>query len=158
MSRRRSKTASKPAAHATPKAAPSERAPAIASSSAKRACSRPRTRTARRRSLASVMCSPSFPGRHLLITRAGASPARTRVECGRDGSSAARPSMPTHPENPTLGGARVDAPDQPVTGTAEDGLRFLADAGEVLAASLDWETTLVRVAHLAIPTLADWCI
>lgn len=41
---------------------------------------------------------------------------------------------------------------------ADAGVRFLAEAGEALAASLDREATLVRVAHLAIPTLADWCI
>jgi PAS domain S-box-containing protein len=41
---------------------------------------------------------------------------------------------------------------------ADAGVRFLAEAGEELAASLDWEATLVRVAQLAVPTLADWCI
>ena len=40
----------------------------------------------------------------------------------------------------------------------EVGVRFLAEAGEALAASLSWESTLVRVAQLAIPALADWCI
>jgi PAS domain S-box-containing protein len=35
--------------------------------------------------------------------------------------------------------------------------RFLADAGEALAASLDYEETLQRVAQLAVPRLADWC-
>jgi signal transduction histidine kinase/GAF domain-containing protein len=38
------------------------------------------------------------------------------------------------------------------------GVRFLAEAGEALAKSLDWEETLVAVARLAVPTLADWCI
>jgi GAF domain-containing protein len=35
--------------------------------------------------------------------------------------------------------------------------RFLADAGQALAASLNYEETLQRVAHLAVPRLADWC-
>jgi PAS domain S-box-containing protein len=35
--------------------------------------------------------------------------------------------------------------------------RFLAGAGALLAASLDFETTLDNVAHLAVPALADWC-
>jgi signal transduction histidine kinase/PAS domain-containing protein len=35
--------------------------------------------------------------------------------------------------------------------------RFLAAAGEVLASSLDYETTLKSVADLAVPGLADWC-
>jgi serine phosphatase RsbU (regulator of sigma subunit) len=36
-------------------------------------------------------------------------------------------------------------------------LSFLADASEALAASLDYEVTLRRVAQLAVPELADWC-
>lgn len=34
---------------------------------------------------------------------------------------------------------------------------FLAEAGRVLASSLDYETTLSSVAHLAVPHIADWC-
>jgi PAS domain S-box-containing protein len=36
-------------------------------------------------------------------------------------------------------------------------LIFLADASKVLASSLNYETTLQRVAQLAVPDLADWC-
>ncbi|HSB38587.1 MAG TPA: GAF domain-containing protein [Gaiellaceae bacterium] len=39
-----------------------------------------------------------------------------------------------------------------------EGIRFLAEAGEALAESLDWEETLAQVARVAVPTLADWCI
>jgi PAS domain S-box-containing protein len=35
--------------------------------------------------------------------------------------------------------------------------RFLAQAGAVLAGSLDYQETLERVAHLVVPQLADWC-
>src|SRR5262249_18423019 len=35
--------------------------------------------------------------------------------------------------------------------------RFLAEVGEVLAASLDAEPTLQTIAGLAVPALADWC-
>jgi PAS domain S-box-containing protein len=35
---------------------------------------------------------------------------------------------------------------------------FLATASEILAASLDYPTTLEQVARLAVPTVADWCI
>ncbi|HZH25306.1 MAG TPA: SpoIIE family protein phosphatase [Solirubrobacteraceae bacterium] len=35
--------------------------------------------------------------------------------------------------------------------------RFLGEAGEALASSLDYELTLQRVAQLAVPGLADWC-
>jgi signal transduction histidine kinase len=41
---------------------------------------------------------------------------------------------------------------------AERRLRFLADASSHLASSLDYETTLERVAWLAVPTLAEWCL
>lgn len=34
---------------------------------------------------------------------------------------------------------------------------FFAEASSVLASSLDYETTLNHVAHLAVPDLADWC-
>lgn len=36
--------------------------------------------------------------------------------------------------------------------------RFLADAGAVLAASLDYEETLESIVRLAVPALADWCM
>jgi GAF domain-containing protein len=36
-------------------------------------------------------------------------------------------------------------------------LSFLADASAELAASLDYRTTLAKVAQLAVRTLADWC-
>jgi PAS domain-containing protein len=35
--------------------------------------------------------------------------------------------------------------------------RFLAEAGEALASSLEYADTLQRVAQLAVPRLADWC-
>lgn len=37
-------------------------------------------------------------------------------------------------------------------------LAFLAEASAVLGASLDYEATLVRLAELAVPRLADWCV
>ncbi|MBV9124712.1 MAG: PAS domain-containing protein, partial [Planctomycetes bacterium] len=40
---------------------------------------------------------------------------------------------------------------------AEEALRFLDEASKVLASSLDYSTTLVSVAHLVVPRLADWC-
>jgi PAS domain S-box-containing protein len=41
---------------------------------------------------------------------------------------------------------------------AEDALRLLDAAGRALASSLDYEQTLQRVAWLAVPAVADWCI
>lgn len=36
--------------------------------------------------------------------------------------------------------------------------RFLAEASSVLVSSLDYETTLRKLAHLAVPTITDWCL
>jgi PAS domain S-box-containing protein len=41
---------------------------------------------------------------------------------------------------------------------AEAAQRFLAEAGEALATSLDVEATLSNIARLAVPRLADWCV
>ncbi len=39
----------------------------------------------------------------------------------------------------------------------EEAQLFIADASRILAASLDYETTLQHLAHLLVPYLADWC-
>lgn len=39
----------------------------------------------------------------------------------------------------------------------EEGQRFLAHAGGLLASSLDYDETVATVARLAVPTLGDWC-
>ncbi len=41
--------------------------------------------------------------------------------------------------------------------TAERRQRFLAEAGELLVSTRDYEQTLQHVAGLVVPTLADWC-
>ena len=41
--------------------------------------------------------------------------------------------------------------------SGNDGQKFLGEAGAILAASLDYETTLANVARLAVPRVADWC-
>jgi PAS domain S-box-containing protein len=41
---------------------------------------------------------------------------------------------------------------------ARERLRFLAEASSVLSSSLDYEATLSRLAHLAVPEMADWCV
>lgn len=38
-----------------------------------------------------------------------------------------------------------------------DRLDFLARASNILASSLDYETTLRTIAQIAVPTIADWC-
>ena len=48
--------------------------------------------------------------------------------------------------------------DVTVQKEAERRTRFLNEASAVLASSLDYETTLERVARLAVDGLADWCV
>jgi PAS domain S-box-containing protein len=53
-----------------------------------------------------------------------------------------------------MGGIAVDITERK---RDEDALRFLADASDLLAESLDTTVTLQRLASLAVPALADWC-
>jgi len=39
----------------------------------------------------------------------------------------------------------------------EQSQRFLAEASRALADSLEYESTLASIAHLAVPVVADWC-
>jgi len=41
--------------------------------------------------------------------------------------------------------------------TAERTARFLAEAGEILGRSLEYEDTLRAISNLVVPTFADWC-
>jgi PAS domain S-box-containing protein len=54
---------------------------------------------------------------------------------------------------------RVAGIAEDVTGRkrAEQDARFLADASATLAAVVDYESTLQKVARLAVPFFADWC-
>jgi PAS domain S-box-containing protein len=54
-------------------------------------------------------------------------------------------------------GAATIARDVTFQKRAEEGQRFLARVGEVLASSLDVDATLEAVAKLVVPWLADWC-
>lgn len=51
-------------------------------------------------------------------------------------------------------GTCTDIHDQKRTAETQ---AFLAEASKLLASSLDYEETLARVAHLAVPHIADWC-
>ena len=42
--------------------------------------------------------------------------------------------------------------------SAADHLRFMAEASDLLASSLDYETTLKTVTELAVRSIADWCV
>lgn len=41
---------------------------------------------------------------------------------------------------------------------AEEMQRFLVESTRVLGSSLDYQTTLQSIAHMTIPSLADWCV
>jgi PAS domain S-box-containing protein len=51
-------------------------------------------------------------------------------------------------------GTSTDIDDQK---RAEESLRVIVEASEILSESLDYESTLASVARLAVPQLADWC-
>ncbi|MDT7603978.1 MAG: hypothetical protein QOF61_1975, partial [Acidobacteriota bacterium] len=51
-------------------------------------------------------------------------------------------------------GTSTDIDDRKRT---EEAQAFLAEASKVLVSSLDYETTLRRIANLVVPRLADWC-
>ncbi|HVL15219.1 MAG TPA: PAS domain-containing protein [Gemmata sp.] len=53
-----------------------------------------------------------------------------------------------------VGGMAIDVTEMR---RAEETRQFLAETGEALAASLDYEVTLKAVAELVVPRLADWC-
>jgi K+-sensing histidine kinase KdpD len=58
-------------------------------------------------------------------------------------------------EGETLLRQEQDARREAITG--RNRMSFLAEASAVLAVSLDYRATLRQVAHLVVPTLADWC-
>ncbi|MBX4204749.1 MAG: PAS domain S-box protein [Candidatus Doudnabacteria bacterium] len=54
-------------------------------------------------------------------------------------------------------GASAVARDITKSKQADEGVVFLSEATKLLSSSLDFETTLARVAKLAVPKFADWC-
>ncbi len=61
-------------------------------------------------------------------------------------------------QDPSVGGIVINARDITERKRGEHALRFLAEASNQLAGSLDYQTTLQKIAQLALSTLADWCI
>ena len=56
-----------------------------------------------------------------------------------------------------ISGAATIARDITQRRHTDEAQGFLGEASALLAASLDYETTLARVAHVAVPRLGDWC-
>jgi PAS domain S-box-containing protein len=65
--------------------------------------------------------------------------------------------LPTSNQNSQVEGVLVYVVDVTERVRLERAQRFLSEASAVLASSLDYQTTLERVAKLAVPELADWC-
>ncbi|HEX7124909.1 MAG TPA: ATP-binding protein [Thermodesulfobacteriota bacterium] len=57
-----------------------------------------------------------------------------------------------------IGGVIAVSLDVTERSRAEDALRFVAGASEVLSSSLDYQATLSEVTRLAVPVVADWCV
>ena len=55
------------------------------------------------------------------------------------------------------GGLATQWKDITLRKSAEEAAEFLARASDVLAESLDYETTLTKLAQIVVPRLADWC-
>jgi PAS domain S-box-containing protein len=99
-----------------------------------------------------------LPGRRAL---AGERPEPLLVRSRRRGSAEWRWSrIQSTPVLDAAGGVRLAInviEDVTELKRAEQGQRFLAEAGRALAASLDFNETLAAVARLAVPDIADWC-
>ncbi len=62
-----------------------------------------------------------------------------------------------NPEGEVVGASKL-AHDISHRKRTEETLRFLADSSAALAALVDYESTMQKVARLAVPFMADWCI
>jgi PAS domain S-box-containing protein len=65
--------------------------------------------------------------------------------------------LPTVNSNGQVEGVLVYVVDVTERVQLERAQRYLSEASAVLASSLDYQTTLERVAQLTVPELADWC-
>ncbi len=88
--------------------------------------------------------------------------ARPLEELASAAAAIARGERPTIPTAPTdveimqlAEGMRMMSES---VSERERRLNFLSEASAVLAGSLDYRETLTTIAHLAVPSFADWCI
>lgn len=66
-------------------------------------------------------------------------------------------ATPLRANNGALAGVLTSFTDVTERRQAEDGMRFLADAGKLLVGSLDYQSMLANLARLVVPGLADIC-
>jgi PAS domain S-box-containing protein len=83
-----------------------------------------------------------------------------RYEVERDGDTRTLEisSAPVRDESSAIVSAVAILADVTRRSRAEENLRFLAQANELLVASLDWERTLAAIAELAVPALAGYLV
>ena len=55
-------------------------------------------------------------------------------------------------------GFRASRSMSPSGNNAEENLRFLSETGVVLSSLVDFESTMQKIARLAVPFFADWCV
>jgi PAS domain S-box-containing protein len=99
-----------------------------------------------------------FPGRRLIAGEADPSPMLTRSvrrDTGREHWLLTKATLLHDDEGAPLAVNVIE--DVTDAKEAELRQRFLDEAGQVLAASLDYGPALQRVAELSVPWLADWC-
>jgi signal transduction histidine kinase len=120
---------------------------------------------------------PTWPGKPAArITPRGAAPSRAPMERQSAAAGPGRPNVREPPGEARMSPRNVgnilecasgDGPMVRRLGehatlaeawAAQRRLAFLAEASAHLASSLDYETTLRRVARLAVPEMADWCV
>lgn len=100
-----------------------------------------------------------LPGRQALIgERPQTTVIRFRIRATGEEHFAAVDAAPIIGADGTITHAVNTFHDITAVKRGELTLRFLAEAGDLLATSLDYEETLRSVARLAVPAVADWCV
>jgi len=100
----------------------------------------------------------ALPGRRALAGEENAETVvRFRVRATGDERWSAVKATPIRNEDGSVKMAINVIEDITTHKRAEQGQRFLARSGDVLASVLDPDDLLVEIANLAVPELADWC-
>jgi PAS domain S-box-containing protein len=105
----------------------------------------------------SAVSLDELPGRRLMLGEAAPDllTRSTRHDTGRSYWLLTKATLMEEPNGDRLAINIIE--DVTDAKDAELRERFLAEAGQLLASSLDYEATLERVAHMIVPRLADWC-
>jgi PAS domain S-box-containing protein len=83
---------------------------------------------------------------------------RRELETGGEARTLEISAAPVRDDDGTIVSAVAVIADVTRRSRAEEQLRFLAQANELLVASLDWERTLAAIAELAVPALAGYLV